>query len=25
VMHRAENGSNTDRIHVIFDGYPLEK
>jgi hypothetical protein len=25
VMHRAENGSETDRIHVIFDGYPLKK
>jgi len=23
VMHRAHNRSNTERIHVIFDGYPL--
>lgn len=25
VMHRAHNRSNTERIHVIFDGYPLPK
>lgn len=24
VMHRAENNTSAHRIHVIFDGYPLE-
>ncbi len=25
VMHRAHNKSNIPRIHVIFDGYPLDR
>jgi hypothetical protein len=25
VMHRAVNPSDTPRVHIIFDGYPLVK